>query len=287
MGMSRWDDSAWACRSTATAKLSRDQIFRQQGMHADLDPSKVKVREARDSEANPNATPIILACDETGSMGALAEIIIKTGLGTIMKSIYEHKPVSDPQILCMGVGDAFSDRAPLQVTQFESEVAPMLDQIEKIWLEGNGGSNRGESYSLAWLFAGYKVASDAWIKRRKKGYLFTIGDECPHPHLTRDQVMKSFGVGVEADIPTELLLQETQQFWNVFHLVVQPVPYQPVLQTWGKLLGNNAIVVEDTTKIAEVITAVIRLTEGQSHVDAGLDPGTALVVRNATKSLVR
>ena len=34
-----------------------------------------------------------------------------------------------------------------------------------------------ESYELALYFAAYKTSCDAWEKRQKKGYLFTLGDE--------------------------------------------------------------------------------------------------------------
>src|SRR5262245_58592957 len=92
MGNARWSTVDWDLHARATCSRSRHQIFTQRGMHRDLDPARVKYRESRDSEANPRSTPIILGVDETGSMGVLAEIIIKQGLGTIMGAIYDRKP---------------------------------------------------------------------------------------------------------------------------------------------------------------------------------------------------
>ena len=176
MGNARWSDADWQAHARATHSKSRSQIFTQTGMSPDLDPTRIKYRESCDSEANPHSTPIILAVDETGSMGVLAEIIIKQGLGTIMKAIYDRRPVSDPHIMCMALGDAFTDVAPLQVTQFEASVEPLTNQVRKIYLEGNGGGNGGESYALAWLFTAAKTKCDA-IKQGRKGFLFTFGDE--------------------------------------------------------------------------------------------------------------
>lgn len=115
MGDARWDVNAYASYSANSAAKTRDQIFQSAGMVPELDPSKIKFRESVDSANNPQSTPIIIGCDETGSMGATAEIIIKKGLGTIVKSLYDHKPVSDPHICCMGTGDATCDTAPYRL----------------------------------------------------------------------------------------------------------------------------------------------------------------------------
>lgn len=288
MGNARWSQSDWANYAHTTSSKTREEIFTQQNIHEDLDPSKIKVREAVDSPANPESTPIILACDETGSMGYLAEQIIKKGLGTIMAALYKHRPVTDPAICCMGTGDANCDRAPLQVTQFESSSDPLTKQVKQIYLEGNGGGNGGESYSMVWWFATYKTICDAITKRQRKGYLFTIGDECVHPVLTKDQVRKFLGVGCEADIPTKDLLKQVQEFWHVFHLIVNPVGSQPVVQSWKALLNERAIMVDNSDKLDEIIVAIIRMVEGASVQDVAdsHDASTAVTIRDVGRQLV-
>lgn len=289
MGNARWDAQAWRSHSTATVSKSATEIFTQKEIHKDLDPAKIKFRESVDSEKNPEATPIILACDETGSMGVLAEQIIKEGLGTIMEAIYSHKPVTDPHICCMGIGDANCDLAPLQVTQFEASVSAIVPQVQNIYIEGNGGGNGGESYSLAWWFALYKVKSDSFAKRNRKGFLFTIGDECPHSKLTPAQVRDILGVGCEEDIPTEELLRMVEKHWHVFHLIVKPHPHQPVVPTWKELLGERAIVVGDRIdKLSHIIVTTISLIEGRGidGVKSNMDADTIKVVESATIGLL-
>ena len=71
--------------------------------------------------------------DVTGSMGMIADALARKGLGTMVEEILARKPVSDPHIMCMGIGDVLYDRAPLQVTQFEADIR-IAEQLEKLWL---------------------------------------------------------------------------------------------------------------------------------------------------------
>lgn len=285
MGSTRWNEASYARYSADTSSKSREEIFTSRNLDPDLDPAKIKVRESVDSEANPQSTPIILGSDVTGSMGMLAEEIVKRGLGVVMKAIYKHKPITDPHIMGMAIGDTTIDRAPLQVTQFEAGVEPLTAQMEKMWIEGGGGGNAGESYPFAWWFALTKTTCDAIIKRHRKGYLFTIGDEQPLPVISKADIARFGGVGSQADVDSKELLKETQRFWNVFHLIVKPVASQPVVKTWETWLGDHAIMVQDPSKITEVIVALIRLTEGQTDITDDLDKGTALIVKKAVAAL--
>ncbi|HVZ40009.1 MAG TPA: hypothetical protein VHI13_12085 [Candidatus Kapabacteria bacterium] len=287
MGSSRWSAADWAAYTAQTSTQTRGQIFSRSTIHPDLDPLNIRVRESVDSDANPASTPIILAVDETGSMGILAEIIIRSGLGTIMEEIYDRKPVSDPHIMCMGIGDAFSDQAPLQVTQFEADIV-LANQLSSIFLEGNGGGNGGESYLLAWYFAAFKTRCDAQTKRHRKGYIFTIGDEAPHPLLTKEQIGHFIGDKAEADMTSAGLLATVSQNWEVFHLIVQPA-YPEAITRWRELLGERSIEVADYNKLAEVIVSTIQVIEGQdaAKVAASWNSDTALVVANAIGSLTK
>src|SRR5580698_4756375 len=184
MGNSRWDPSSWSTYSTTTSAKPLHSIYRSSSIHKDLDPLNVKLREARDSDANPESNAIVVALDVTGSMGFLAEVIAKKGLGTLIEQVIERRPVEDPSVLIAAIGDAHCDQAPLQVTQFESSLV-LTEQLEKIFIEHGGGGNSTESYDFPWYFAGKHTSIDCFEKRNKKGYLFTIGDEQAPRGLTR------------------------------------------------------------------------------------------------------
>jgi len=286
MGNARYNDTDWNAYATRTTHgKTRDQIFTQHGIHADLDPAQIKFREAVDSAANPETTPIILAADETGSMGVLAETIIRGSLGDIMRELYARKPVSDPQILCAGVGDVYSDQAPLQVTQFEAAADVLGEQVKKIWLEGHGGGNDGESYPIVWAFAAYKTKCDSFDKRKRKGYIFTIGDEQPHTTpISHDRLLRFTGIDLEGGLDTRQALAEAQKAWHVFHLIVKPVSDQPVLKTWRSLLGERAILVDNIENLTAGIVSTIQVVEGHDPF-VGRTAKDVVVVRSVVAQL--
>ncbi len=139
MGYSRMNSQDWATyNSTHTAGKSRAQVFTSTAMKDAYNPALIAVRESRDSAINPNSSNILLGCDVTGSMGLIAEQLMRTDLIKIAEGIYDRKPMPDPHIGVLAIGDAYTDRAPLQATQFEASIA-LADQMRELWLEGNGG----------------------------------------------------------------------------------------------------------------------------------------------------
>lgn len=283
MGYTRSSASDWDGYSAKAQTKTQQQIFTSTKIQNDLDPKGITVRESVDSAANPKSTPLILAVDDTGSMGYLATEIIQKGLGIIMKEVYDRKPISDPHILAIAVGDSKFDRSPLQATQFEADIS-LATQMEKFFIESGGGGNGGESYHLAWYFAAMKTKTDSMLKRKKKGYLFTIGDEPPHMTLTRDEIRTVFGDTPETDFTSRDLLDMASQSYEVFHLVVGDRGIDP---RWKELLGERAIPVSDHTKLAEVIVSTMQVIEGEDadQVINSWSGDTALVVRSAVTSL--
>ena len=175
MGSDRWEPKDW--KSYSTDRLvgkTTESIYSSRSIDTDLDPINIKIRESCDSNLNPKSTALIVAEDVTGSMSRVLDATIR-GLGTLVTEIYDRKPISDPHMMFMGVGDVEAgDRAPLQVTQFEADIR-IAEQLQKLYLEQGGGGNTYESYSLAWYFAATRTAIDCFTKRGKKGYLFTVG----------------------------------------------------------------------------------------------------------------
>lgn len=289
MGGARWDANDWNNFSAATSSKPTAQVFSQHQMHAALSPVGVACRESRDSVANPNSNAIIVGCDVTGSMGKLAEVLVKTGMGVLVTELLKRKPVSDPHIMCMGIGDAYSDRAPLQASQFEADIR-IAEQLKNIWLEGGGGGNNGESYPLAWYFAARHTSIDCFEKRQRKGYLFTIGDENPHKVLTKGQVKSVFGDDIERDLTSADLLAMANRTYNVFHLMVEESGTfdRRVSDNWKELLGERALPLMDHKKLAEVIVSTIAVNEGQSVTDVtdSWSGSTSVVVARAVAGLV-
>lgn len=287
MGMSRWSAEDWALYSARTHGKSAGEIFKNKSIDPNLDPRYITMRESRDSELNPNSTPIIVAVDNTGSMGILAESLIRTGLGVLLEEIYARKPVPDPHVMCMAFGDAWCDRAPLQATQFEADIR-LAEQLSQFWIEGGGGGNNCESYNLPWYFATTRTKCDSFLKRQKKGYLFTVGDEPPPPVLLAQHVDRFLGGGLQHDISTTDLLRIATSSWEVFHIMIEEGSHyrragQQTARDWQRLLGQRAIALSDHTKLAELIVSAISVAQGEDIIDvvATWSSSTAPVIRKS------
>lgn len=292
MGYARWSVSDWKDYSRSTAGKATDEIFTSRGMKDEFDPKKIAVRESRDSAANPNSNAIIIACDVTGSMGSLADNLVRKGIGTAFEEILKRLPVTDPHLMVMGVGDVRFDSAPLQATQFEADIR-IAAQLEEIYIEHGGGGNSWESYNLPWYFAAQKTSIDCLEKRGKKGYLFTVGDEQVPEDLTRADVKEAMNLDLQMEtLANRDLLTMVGRYYEVFHLMVEEGSHyrshgDVVRGGWTDLLGQRAIPLADHTKLSEVIVSTIEVAEGRDKaaVAASWGGDTSLVVARAVSNL--
>lgn len=267
MGSGTFDARAYRAFSASTSGKTTDAIYSSRSINKNLDPKGVKIRESRDSVDNPNSTPVIVALDVTGSMGILADVIAREGLGVLFKEILDRKPITDPHLMFMAVGDANHDAAPLQVSQFEADNR-IVEQLTQIFLEHGGGGNNFESYNLPWYFAARHTEIDSLTKRGKRGYLFTVGDEEAPQDLTKAQIEKFIGDELESEIATGQMLTEAQRKYDVFHVIIEEGDYATmnadrVRDSWRKLLGQHAISLADHKKLAETIVSTIEVVEGR------------------------
>jgi hypothetical protein len=290
MGSGSWKPSDWDTYATTSGMSSKStrEIYSSK-LNEDLDPKKITFRESRDSADNANSTAIIIGLDVTGSMGRVLDSMARKGLPTLMKDIYDRKPVTSPQVCCLAIGDAECDSAPLQATQFESDIRIATD-LEKLYLEMGGGGNEYEGYALAWYFAALHTKIDCFEKRGKKGYLFTVGDEEPTPHLLKKNLKDIFGHEIQSDFSMDALLTMASKQWEIFHLIVDEGSngkFPSVDEKWKKVLGQRALHLADHTKMAEVIVSTIQVAEGTDHaaVVDSWDKSTALVVSKAIGGL--
>ena len=191
----------------------------------------------------------------------------------------------------MAVGDAYCDRNPLQVSQFEADNR-IVDQLTDIYLEKGGGGNDFESYDLPWYFAAQHTSIDCFEKRGKKGYLFTIGDEPAPPGITAAQIKKIFGDEATQNISSKELLAMAERTYHVFHIVVEEGSgcrgnADRVVKSWEALLGQRVLRLSDHRKLSEVIVSAIQVIEGadKAFVASTWSGTTSVVVARAIESL--
>lgn len=295
MGYSNWSDTAYARLSSARSGAARSTIFTNTGrVDPAMNPHGLTVRESRDSAAHPDSNPIIVAFDVTGSMGRIPEQFARDKLGGLMRMLVERDFVVDPQVLFAAIGDAYTDRGPLQLGQFESGLE-MDMWLTRIWLESGGGGQRRESYGLAHWFAARHTSTDCFEKRGKKGYLFTMGDELPWD-LPAEHVKAVFGYDPERDFTIEEVVREAGERFEVFHVVVTEGHHgrdPEVLARWRELLGHRALVLPDSGGVCELVGAAIGVLEGSLASDRlanelaalGVTPDTADAIVEAVSPL--
>ncbi|GGK39928.1 hypothetical protein GCM10011591_09440 [Nocardia camponoti] len=281
MGYGNWDDTAYRAGQTYRARNGiddfgytarmRDQDYNTWHAHPSLDPFDVAYRESRDSAEHGNSLPVVVLFDVTGSMGRVPRIM-QTKLAKLHGLLAARGYADDPQVCFGAIGDAESDRVPLQIGQFESDNR-MDDQLREILLEGGGGGQKSESYELAAYFVARHMVTDAWEKRGKRGYLFLIGDELNKPRLTARHIRAVIGDHVDTDVSVESIYRVLAERWNVYFILPNESSYYldpEIADHWSGLLGERFLKLEDPGAVCELIALAIGLGEQRVKLDEGL-----------------
>lgn len=242
-------------------------LYRSRNLQKELSPYNV-VRECCDSEEHPNTIPVILALDVTGSMGSAAAEVAKT-LNVVMTSLYEK--INDVEFMIMGIGDLAYDDAPIQASQFESDIR-IAEQLDKIYFEGGGGGNAFESYTGAWYFGLNHTKLDCW-NRGKKGIIITMGDEPLNPYLPKGRLSLVTGDRLQADVETSELYNSVIEKFDVYHLAVndRETSYRSyrdrIASTWGKYLDDDHLKVVTLNNISQTIVDIVTASSNNVHSD--------------------
>lgn len=260
MGYGNYSHAAHAALIADRAARPGSEVFTQTSTHPLMDPRGLKVRESRDNADHPNSLGIAFALDVTGSMGDIPEILARRELPTFMKLLTDCG-VADPQLLFMAIGDANSDRAPLQVGQFESTAALMDQWLTWSYLEGGGGGSGEESYELAFYVMAQHTDMDCWVKRRKRGYLFVTGDELPYPAVSRRHVEALIGEQLDEDIPIEEVIAAAAETCHLFFLIPDAQRRRRCEPRWRELLGDHVICMASPDDACAVAAGIVALTE--------------------------
>ena len=270
MGRGSYTARDWDKLRTArkiTTDSSADNLFQNRQMLDKFNPKFIGMRESRDNDEHPHSTPIAIGVDVTGSMGYLSEEIVKNSLNELMKKLYASNVIPDPQLMFAAIGDAYVDSAPLQVTQFESDIR-IAEQLLELWLEGRGG-DVPEDYSLFWYFLARHTDTDSMKKRNEKGFAFTIGDAPNHDTLTGDAIKKIFGDTPVRDMTKEQIVDEALKSYELFHINITGSVEKTVID--GRTIN---ILKHDISLLPELIISVICKAKGLNRHDilGDLDP---------------
>lgn len=267
MGCGSWSSSSFKSYSSSRGRdvdsdtgilkgdLSVQEMYTQHKLCDELNPLNV-VRECCDSEEHPNTLPVVLGLDVSGSMGSTATDVAKK-LNYVMTELY--KRVKDVQFMIMGIGDLAYDRAPIQISQFESDIR-IAEQLDKIYFEAGGGGNSFESYTAAWYMGSRHCKLDSW-KRNKKGIIITMGDELINPYLPQRPLSRVTGDSLQGDVETDDLYKEASKKYNIYHLNVEHGSWfhdsTDNVISFSKVLGVDKVFNTNIDNIADKIIEII------------------------------
>ncbi len=280
MGSGRWSPATYHDRAGDRARSGKDAFdysdravrTRNFHPHQTLDPRGLGMRESRDSADHPNSNAIIISLDVTGSMGAVVRGI-HADLPHLHELLLGHNYIADPQIMFAAVGDATCDAVPLQVGQFESD--NRMDQnLENMILEGGGGGQNTESYELMLYVAACHSAIDCWEKRKRKGYLFMIGDEMAYPAVSESEIKRLIGGGLQGDLPLENVIAEVQRRYHLYYIIPGGASHgddQRIIGFWEQHVGKEHVIRLDSPEdTSECIALTIGINEGVISMNEGV-----------------
>lgn len=200
--------------------------------------------------------PIIIVLDVTGSNIEFARIVYDK-LPMFHGQIEQQGYLEDFDISICAVGDAYTDRYPMQIGDFAKGIE-LDSQIEKLVLECGGGGQGMESYELM----AYYMLQKTEFEKDAKPIIFFIGDEMPYPKLNKKQLLK-FGMDCEEVVDPFVALRRKFDD-NVFMLLN---PYggrdrrDDITNAWVKrLAAEHCILINDEKAVVDLMLGVISMT---------------------------
>lgn len=277
MGGGSYDPSLYSTRSTAAAAAGTGMFTHSHSIRSGKTAAAVhdllnvllpntrgeRIRESLDVDGGPPSRPVAVMFDVTGSMGQIPTVFMDK-LPALMGTLVKRGVLPGPQVLMAAIGDAFSDRVPLQIGQFEADNR-MDEALANIYLEGAGGGQVHESYELAMYYMARHTRLDSLTKRGEKGFLFLIGDELPYAQVNPDQVRKLIGDELTEPIATAAILDELREQYEVYWIYPDQGSYTNDPHVQGQLkslFGERLIHLDDAENVLELIVSIIGVEIG-------------------------
>lgn len=217
---------------------------------ADLVPEQLETK----SEA-----PVVIACDVTGSMQEWpATIFSKLPYLDLEGKEYLGETM---EISYAAIGDAFSDKYPLQVQPFVGG-KEMEASLKKLVIERGGGGSSEESYDLAALY----YARNVKMPNAVRPIMIFIGDEGLYSFVDKDKGSEWARVALEKRMSLEDLFAELKRRYSVY---IVRKPYgsassnsrdtadDRIQKQWQEMLGDDHVVsLPEAGRVVDVIFGI-------------------------------
>lgn len=256
----------WAGYDFASARSAyRDVIDRS---YDDAIKKGVGANECVPEKIETSAeSPLIIACDVTGSMGEWPQTIFS-------KLPYlEHEGQEylgdDFQISFAAIGDGpVGDRYPIQIRPFVRG-AQLKDELASLIVEGGGGGNAEEGYDLCALYYAENCSCPGAI--RKPIFIF-IGDEGIYSYVDKAYAKEWCHVDLKERLEPKAVFERLKEKFSVY-IIRKPyncsgnsssASNDRIQNQWVEFLGEDHVVsLPDPKRVVDVIFGILAKETGR------------------------
>ncbi|MHA1378814.1 MAG: hypothetical protein ACTSRG_10570 [Candidatus Helarchaeota archaeon] len=205
--------------------------------------------------------PIVVVVDVTGSMKEWPRIIFEKLCILYNEALFflPNELKDSFEISFSAIGDAYSDSAPLQITDF-AEGAELDENIKSLYPEGGGGGQTRETYELAAYYY-LKHCDMPNALNNPKPLLIFVGDEGYYSKINRNHIQNLIGDNLKTDQISKNIFKKLTQKFDVYILRVKYSSAESekrIHNDWVKVLGeNNVILMKQPRRIVDTILGII------------------------------
>lgn len=204
--------------------------------------------------------PIVIAVDVTGSMKTLPKLIFEK-LCLLYNEVLYFLPeeLKDTfEISFAAIGDAYTDRHPIQITDF-GKGFELDENINSLYPEGGGGGQARESYELMAYFFAKHCATPNILKSPRPLFIF-IGDEGYYSKVSRSHIMDLIGDKPKTDLISEDIFNDLKAKFDAYILRVKysGSGEAEIHEMWKKALGpERVLMLTEPRRVVDTILGII------------------------------
>lgn len=237
---------------------------REYDRHAGRSYSDATTSQVKGSDLVPNKletksdAPLVIVCDVTASMGDWPSVIFSK-LPYLENEGKEYLG-KGMEISFAAVGDANSDKYPLQVRPFVSG-RNLESELKKLIIEKKGGRGIQESYDLAALY----YANNVSMPNATKPLIIFIGDEAIYETVDKIQARDKAYTKIEAGVKTSDVFEDLKRKYSVY-LVRKPYDLNDqnssndrvIRKQWESYIGKDHIaLLSDPSRVVDVTFGIM------------------------------
>ena len=297
MGGGHWITDSWEAANAARRAAGYRSAFAHTEdilhgrtaarVHERLDPMSanrrgahtgLNIREALDSDEHPNATPIAVLFDVTGSMGNIPRVL-QTKLpqlhGLLQRKGYVERP-ADPlrrrSATRTGTAARCRSGSSSRTTRWTTSSPTSCSRAAAAAADRRATS----SPRTSWPATRTSTASGGGRRRATCSSSATSGSTSASRAKQVRAIIGGPSAELRRDITTARLFTELREKFEVFFLFAAQGAYTEAAVLdgpggWRELLGQNALVLEDAEAVCETIALALGVMEGKVGIEDGIE----------------